>query len=270
MRLRSRPAEPTPRDRTESRPTRVSAGAEDAGARLDRFLARRLPVALAIAHSAADQGPATCACRADTRRAGARSLGGSRRRRRRARPPARRRSKPRPLPLAVLYDDADLVVVDKPAGMVVHPAAGHARGTLVNALLHHVSGLSGIGGRERPGIVHRLDRGTSGRDGRRQARSRAPGAGAAVPRSAKSARNTSRSCGARRASGQVDRSSRSAAIRGTGSACRAARAGRAPRRRRIAARGIARRRVAGARLAGHRPHASDSRAPQRSRPSDRR
>ena len=66
------------------------------------------------------------------------------------------------LPLAVLHDDSDLVVVDKPAGMVVHPAAGHDRGTLVNALLHHVSGLSGIGGEERPGIVHRLDRGTSG------------------------------------------------------------------------------------------------------------
>jgi 23S rRNA pseudouridine1911/1915/1917 synthase len=67
-----------------------------------------------------------------------------------------------PLPLTVLYDDADLVVVDKPAGMVVHPAAGHRTGTLVNALLHHVGGLSGIGGAERPGIVHRLDRGTSG------------------------------------------------------------------------------------------------------------
>lgn len=66
------------------------------------------------------------------------------------------------LPLTVLHDDPDLVVVDKPAGMVVHPAAGHDRGTLVNALLHHVAGLSGIGGEERPGIVHRLDRGTSG------------------------------------------------------------------------------------------------------------
>ena len=66
------------------------------------------------------------------------------------------------LPLAVLHDDPDLAVVDKPAGMVVHPAAGHDRGTLVNALLHHVAGLSGIGGEQRPGIVHRLDRGTSG------------------------------------------------------------------------------------------------------------
>jgi 23S rRNA pseudouridine1911/1915/1917 synthase len=66
------------------------------------------------------------------------------------------------LPLPILYQDGDLIVVDKPAGMVVHPAAGHASGTLVNALLHHVDDLSGIGGEKRPGIVHRLDRGTSG------------------------------------------------------------------------------------------------------------
>ena len=69
---------------------------------------------------------------------------------------------PEPLPLPILYQDNDIVVVDKPAGMVVHPAAGHASGTLVNALLHHVDDLSGIGGEKRPGIVHRLDRGTSG------------------------------------------------------------------------------------------------------------
>ena len=66
------------------------------------------------------------------------------------------------LPLEILYQDDDLAIVNKPAGMVVHPAAGHASGTLVNALLHHLSGLSGIGGELRPGIVHRLDRGTSG------------------------------------------------------------------------------------------------------------
>jgi 23S rRNA pseudouridine1911/1915/1917 synthase len=66
------------------------------------------------------------------------------------------------LDLPILYQDHDLIVVDKPAGMVVHPAAGHASGTLVNALLHHVEDLSGIGGEKRPGIVHRLDRGTSG------------------------------------------------------------------------------------------------------------
>ena len=66
------------------------------------------------------------------------------------------------IPLEVVYEDPDLIVVNKPAGMVVHPAAGHAGGTLVNALLHHVKDLSGIGGELRPGIVHRLDRGTSG------------------------------------------------------------------------------------------------------------
>jgi 23S rRNA pseudouridine1911/1915/1917 synthase len=69
---------------------------------------------------------------------------------------------PEALPLSILHDDESLVVIDKPAGMVVHPAAGHRHGTIVHALLHHVGGLSGVGGRERPGIVHRLDRGTSG------------------------------------------------------------------------------------------------------------
>jgi 23S rRNA pseudouridine1911/1915/1917 synthase len=69
---------------------------------------------------------------------------------------------PEPLPLRIVFEDADVVVLDKPAGMVVHPGAGHSGGTLVNALLHHVKDLSGIGGELRPGIVHRLDRGTSG------------------------------------------------------------------------------------------------------------
>jgi len=64
--------------------------------------------------------------------------------------------------LDIVYQDSDLIVVNKPAGMVVHPAAGHADGTLVNALLHEVGDLSGVGGELRPGIVHRLDRGTSG------------------------------------------------------------------------------------------------------------
>jgi len=66
------------------------------------------------------------------------------------------------LPLKVLFEDADLVVIDKPAGLVVHPAAGHRDGTLVNALLFTVKDLSGIGGEIRPGIVHRLDKDTSG------------------------------------------------------------------------------------------------------------
>ena len=66
------------------------------------------------------------------------------------------------IPLDILYQDSDVVVVNKPCGMVVHPAAGNASGTLVNALLHHVRDLSGIGGEMRPGIVHRLDKDTSG------------------------------------------------------------------------------------------------------------
>jgi len=71
-------------------------------------------------------------------------------------------AEPQDLPLDIVYEDEDLVVVDKAAGMVVHPAPGHPDGTLVNALLHHVRDLSGIGGRLRPGIVHRLDKDTSG------------------------------------------------------------------------------------------------------------
>lgn len=70
--------------------------------------------------------------------------------------------KPEPIPLDVFYEDADLIVVNKPSGMVVHPAAGNYEGTLVNALLHHCQDLSGIGGTLRPGIVHRIDKDTSG------------------------------------------------------------------------------------------------------------
>ena len=70
---------------------------------------------------------------------------------------------PEALPLPVLFEDAHLIVVDKPAGMAAHPAPGNATGTLVNALLHHCAGsLSGVGGVARPGIVHRLDKDTSG------------------------------------------------------------------------------------------------------------
>jgi 23S rRNA pseudouridine1911/1915/1917 synthase len=67
-----------------------------------------------------------------------------------------------PIPLTILYEDRHLIVIDKPAGMVVHPAAGNYSGTLVNALLHHCPNLPGIGGVIRPGIVHRLDKDTSG------------------------------------------------------------------------------------------------------------
>jgi len=69
---------------------------------------------------------------------------------------------PERIPLSILYEDTDLIVIDKPPHMVVHPAHGHSSGTLVNALLHHCRDLSAIGGITRPGIVHRLDKGTSG------------------------------------------------------------------------------------------------------------
>lgn len=72
-------------------------------------------------------------------------------------------TRPEAIPLKIVYEDDDLLVVDKPAGMVVHPAPGSPGGTLVNALLHHFGGrLSGVGGEKRPGIVHRIDKDTSG------------------------------------------------------------------------------------------------------------
>lgn len=78
-------------------------------------------------------------------------------------PPEDPDPQPEDIPLDILFEDADLIVVDKPAGMVVHPAPGNARGTLVNALLHHCGrSLPGINGIRRPGIVHRLDKETSG------------------------------------------------------------------------------------------------------------
>jgi 23S rRNA pseudouridine1911/1915/1917 synthase len=69
---------------------------------------------------------------------------------------------PESIPLQIVYEDDNLLVVDKPAGMVVHPSAGHVTGTLVHAALAHAPGLEGVGGERRPGIVHRLDKGTSG------------------------------------------------------------------------------------------------------------
>ena len=139
----------------------VHATADDAGARLDAFLARHLP---RLSRSQIQR----------LIREGAVRVEGTKK----PKPslvvwdgleadvsvaaPAPLDLQPEALPLSILHDDASVVVIDKPAGMVVHPAAGHRTGTVVHALLHHVGGLSGVGGRERPGIVHRLDRGTSG------------------------------------------------------------------------------------------------------------
>jgi 23S rRNA pseudouridine1911/1915/1917 synthase len=77
-------------------------------------------------------------------------------------PPAPAIPQPEARDLDIVFEDGDIVVLDKPAGLVVHPAPGHAAGTLVNALLHHCDDLAGVGGVERPGIVHRLDKDTTG------------------------------------------------------------------------------------------------------------
>jgi len=78
-------------------------------------------------------------------------------------PPVEAEAAAQDIPIIIVHEDADLIVIDKPAGLVVHPAAGNLDGTLVNALLHHCRGqLSGIGGVARPGIVHRIDKDTSG------------------------------------------------------------------------------------------------------------
>ena len=77
-------------------------------------------------------------------------------------PPVPTELRPEAIPLDIIYEDRHLLVVNKPAGLVVHPAPGHRSGTLVNALLHHCGALEEIGGRERPGLVHRLDKETSG------------------------------------------------------------------------------------------------------------
>lgn len=139
---------------------RFVAGEAEAGRRLDAVLAALAGVARAQAARWIDAGRVRCdavPARAASQRVAAGSVI-------EADPPAPRPStaEPEAIPLSVLYEDADLIVIDKPAGLVVHPAPGHAGGTLVNALLHHCVDLAGIGGVSRPGIVHRLDRGTSG------------------------------------------------------------------------------------------------------------
>lgn len=136
----------------------VVAGAE--AGRLDRYLAGLgLPVSRARVQKLIQEGRVTVAGR--TARASLKLRGGERIRLEIA-PPEEPRSEPEDLPVDLVYEDAWLAVVAKPAGLVVHPGPGHPSGTLVNALLHHCQDLSGIGGVLRPGIVHRLDKDTSG------------------------------------------------------------------------------------------------------------
>ena len=139
---------------------RFEVTAADAGPRLDQYLAARLPdlsrsriQALIKSGHIARNGSAVRA--SDTARAGdilAVTIP----------PPVAVETLAQDIPLDVVFEDDDFIVIDKPAGLVVHPAAGNPDGTLVNALLHHCRALSGIGGELRPGIVHRLDKDTSG------------------------------------------------------------------------------------------------------------
>ena len=140
---------------------RLTVTSEEAGQRADSLLARRLE---GLTRSAAarllEEGRVT-----DRGRPAAKNL--------RVQPgqvlevqlpePEEPEARPQNIPLDVVYEDQDVIVVNKPTGMVVHPAPGHPDGTLVNALLYHCGeSLSGIGGQKRPGIVHRIDRDTSG------------------------------------------------------------------------------------------------------------
>jgi 23S rRNA pseudouridine1911/1915/1917 synthase len=139
---------------------KVITGALEAGPRLDKALAEASGLSRERVKALIAEGRVTvggkAACQASAKCAGGDFAID-------VPPPADATAAPQEIPLVIVYEDAHLIVVDKPAGMVVHPAAGNPDGTLVNALLHHCEGqLSGIGGVARPGIVHRIDKDTSG------------------------------------------------------------------------------------------------------------
>jgi 23S rRNA pseudouridine1911/1915/1917 synthase len=141
--------------------TRIVVAGEEAGARLDRVLAARTALSRTrlkglILDGAVAIGPRTIRDPGHRVNAGDAIAV--------AVPPAApAEPEAESIPLNIVYEDADIIVLDKPAGLVVHPAAGHASGTLVNALIAHCGdSLSGIGGVKRPGIVHRLDKDTTG------------------------------------------------------------------------------------------------------------
>jgi 23S rRNA pseudouridine1911/1915/1917 synthase len=140
----------------------VTVDPEHAGARLDRVLAAHIPsLSRSRLKTLILGGQVTIAARTIRDPATAVNSGD----RIRVTLPASEPARPagEAIPLTIIYEDDDLIVIDKPAGLVVHPAAGHATGTLVNALIAHCGdSLSGIGGVKRPGIVHRLDKDTSG------------------------------------------------------------------------------------------------------------
>ena len=139
----------------------LQAGSEDAGGRLDAWLAGQLPdVTRSAAARLCEEGRVTAAGKPlakNYRLSGGEAVSVA------LPDPEPVGVAPQDIPLDVAYEDSDVIVVNKPKGLVVHPAPGHPDGTLVNALLHHCGdSLSGIGGELRPGIVHRIDRDTSG------------------------------------------------------------------------------------------------------------
>ncbi len=134
----------------------VEAGEET---RLDRFVAQRLELSRTRVQKLLEEGHVTVDGD-DVRKSTLLEAG--QRVRVEVPPPRSVSMEPEDLPLEIVYQDSHLAVVNKPAGMVVHPAPGHRSGTMVHALLYHIRDLSGVGGRLRPGIVHRLDRDTSG------------------------------------------------------------------------------------------------------------
>ncbi|NOX38130.1 MAG: RluA family pseudouridine synthase [Calditrichaeota bacterium] len=137
---------------------RVEAG--DRGERIDRFLARKLPD---FSRSYIQKLIEKQLVRVDTRTVKPSfKLEANQHIVVEIPPPEETEIKPQPIPLDVVYEDDHLLVIHKPAGLVVHPGAGVREGTLVNALMYHCRDLSGVGGRLRPGIVHRLDKNTSG------------------------------------------------------------------------------------------------------------
>src|ERR1041384_3653770 len=144
----------------ESAPIRIVVPNEGARVRLDQFLARELPKfsrsriqTLIRNHDITLNGSPTLP-RQIVRAGDLIDLNEP--------PPEKTDNLPEAIPLDVLYEDEELIVINKPPGLIVHPGAGQREHTLVNALLHHCPNLSGIGGKERPGIVHRLDKDTSG------------------------------------------------------------------------------------------------------------
>lgn len=139
----------------------VALSPQDAGVRIDKALAQRLPeLSRARLQALIAEGRVSLAGRPVTDGAARAAVGDYAIE---VPPPAPAEPLPEAIPLVVLYEDEQLIVIDKPAGLAMHPAPGSESGTLVNALLHHCgASLSGIGGVARPGIVHRIDKETSG------------------------------------------------------------------------------------------------------------